>query len=280
MFYNEKFLRDISGTVDYINFEEIYDNLNEALTSAVSLTNQQLPGASLSSDIYPIGSFVTHTNSNPQCTLDYAIESSNISIIDNDIEFVNTKNVKKRELLLTTEKIKKVFTQMLATFFTSATNMHVSDNYIFVESVYEIGFNIKIYICVKDSTNLLLALNTGNNKIFHFNFEEYIKLIEEKNDQTMGQFKRIINIVVNLLYNNQITINNFCIENLLYNVPNELYSGTYTEEIIKILNYLNIVVFKNFKCVECDELIIDNAFLNTNYYLLKFAITKVVDSLR
>lgn len=279
MFYDDKLLREISGIYDFQNLEEIYEDLVEELVGATETISHEVYGTSLSNEPITIGSFVSHTNSNSAATLDFLILSSNLSIIDNDLSYVKSKNKRQKEELLTTAKIRLQYMDALLGSFTSATQFYVLPNSLFIESVYEIGFNINIYVGV-EKNGVVHFLDAINNRIVKFNYDKYYNLLEKKNDETLGQYKRIVNMVQNLFYNCEVNLSNYVVESLFYNVPNELFKGPYSEQIIKIINYLNIIDFRDFKSIDSNDKLINNAFLNTNYYTLKTSIARLVESLR
>ena len=279
MFYDDKLLREISGIYDFQNLEEIYEDLVEELVGATETISHEVYGTSLSNEPITIGSFVSHTNSNSAATLDFLILSSNLSIIDNDLSYVKSKNKRQKEELLTTAKIRLQYMDALLGSFTSATQFYVLPNSLFIESVYEIGFNINIYVGV-EKNGVVHFLDAINNRIVKFNYDKYYNLLEKKNDKTLGQYKRIVNMVQNLFYNCEVYLSNYVVESLFYNVPNELFKGPYSEQIIKIINYLNIIDFRDFKSIDSNDKLINNAFLNTNYYTLKTSIARLVESLR
>lgn len=279
MFYDDRVLREISGIFDFPNFEDVYENVVAAIQEVCSIISHQYVGSSLASEPISIGSFVSHTNSNQTCTLDFLVTSSNLTLIDNDLQYTQTKSKRQKEDINTTEKIKKAIMHLLVGYFTSATKFFILPNSLFIESVYELGFNINIFVGV-EKNDIVHMLDATNNRIAKFNYKRYYEQIEKKNDETLGQFKRVVNMFVNLLVNCECQMNTYAIESLFYNVPNELYVGSYSDQIIKIVNYLNIVDFRNFTCVDCNEKIVDNAFINTNYYTYKTNLGKVVESLR
>ncbi len=279
MFYDDRVLREVSSIYDFPNLEEIYGDLVAALGEAASIVSHEVSGASLSTEPLSIGSFVSHTNSNQSCTLDFLITSSNFAIIDNDLAFTKLKSKKQKEELLTTGRLRHALMQILAGYFTSATKFYMMPNCLFIESIFELGFNINVFVGV-EKNGVIYSLDAINNKVVRFNCEKYYQMIEKKNDETLGQFRRIINMTVNLLSNCEASMSNYAIESLLYNVPSELYKGSYSDMIIKVINYLNIVDFRTFKSIDLEDNLVNNAFINTSFYTYKSNISKLVESLR
>lgn len=279
MFYDDRVLREVSSIYDFPNLEDIYESLVAALSEAAAIVSHEVPGASLNIEPISIGSFVSHTNSSNSCTLDFLITSSNLAIIDNDVAFTKLKSKRQKEQLLTTGRLRHDLMQVLAGYFTSATKFYMMPNCLFIESIFELGFNINIFLGV-EKHGVVFTLDAVNNRVVRFNYNKYYELIEKKNDETLGQYKRIINMTVNLLSNCEAPMSNYAIESLLYNVPNELYKGSYSDMIIKVINYLNIVDFRTFKSIDLEDDLVNNYFINTNYYMYKSKISRLVDSLR
>lgn len=85
---------------------------------------------------------------------------------------------------------------------------------------------------------------SDNISIVSFPTQHYDKLIY-KNQNTNGlffdtlrMFKGIRNHLLYLKIIDQYHIGSYCLENLLYNIPNHIYKGNYTERFINILGIL------------------------------------------
>ena len=126
----------------------------------------------------------------------------------------------------------------------------------------EIVFNLSNDLTARITVCYDFELKNGDfrqrkvNRWININPTKYLSKIEEKNEQTNNNYSKFVmlfkalEIELIILEKSQLLISkNGFVENLLYNVPNELFIGTNMQVLNQILNYLKLKNLDNYELI-------------------------------
>ena len=128
--------------------------------------------------------------------------------------------------------------------------------------------------------NQFMQNNVVDTEYYIMFKEKNVELMQKKENETEGAYTKIITILKNLFAQLSIQLDNYIIEDLLYNVPNELYEGTYNEQIFKIINYIKIKNKLEFENLVSNNNGYINGFYQTNILTINQAFQKLSNNLK
>jgi len=105
-----------------------------------------------------------------------------------------------------------------------------------------------------DESTIGIAFQTKNNVWIYSYPKQHYENGVKKMSLTNNNFKSLIRIYKNIrarLGESEIPdkfISSFFIESLLYNLPNQQFTGSYSDMLVKSLNWFNDVDFNDFEC--------------------------------
>lgn len=275
------------------NFKRYYtiDDLNEPINKIESLIGEglffcenQLGGINLlnCSQLYFVGSILTNTNISQSDTIDLLIKINNPTIIEQDLSYLKLKTEKRRAEILSTKLIKDCLIYFLIQRLTNLSKVYYDNVSIIVKSQYELGKDFRIFVMASTSetSGECKALLHNGKTSFVFDCDRYFNLLENKESETNGSYNDMICILKNIMGQLSIQINQYVLEDLLYNVPKELYEGTYNEQLLKIINYIKIKNKLEFENIISKDSGYKNQFYQTGILNINQVFQKLTNNLK
>jgi hypothetical protein len=293
MVINEEILNNLTNNGDanavQENFKIISDMIQEALTNV----NVSFPTISLDNTyVYPVGPFVLGTYTESFRQFDVVVEIFNPTIFENDKLYIKTKIKKRKQDIDSTIKVRDALVKVMAQYFSPLTKFFDCGKFIRIDSSLEYGYYFNIFVLGSKDTeigNSCYGIDTNNNKRFRFSPINYEKNFELKNDLTNDLFRKMSTILQNVASfsnTNKSTQHyrqnmEFLIDNLLFNVPNELFSGSLSDCLIKVFNYINNVDLTKLKLIDNTDgkLISSDNVMNYSYLDIKNIISMLFNGL-
>ncbi len=155
----------------------------------------------------------------------------------------------------------------MAKNLTEQTQLYVNNYGITILGEEEIGMNVNIYVTFQNGEELKI-FNSNEYRLTTIDFGSRMQNIESKNNATNYAFRTILRIFNGMFANlMNYKLNQIFIESILYNCPDELFKGTTYQAFLKIVNYINISNYQNFKSITNSNLnIFDDNLVTISYY--------------
>lgn len=196
----------------------------------------------------------------------FAIKIYDATIFDNlqKIKSINSK--KKKTKFVTTESVKLLLSIYLEKYFENVGNVVFSRNCLSVDSQNLFQFNAKIYVFAS-SLSQNLTMNTDFSKVFSIDFEALNENYNKKTLETDYNYIKVVNIIKNICLKANVLQDTLLIETLVYNVPNNYFSGDLREQVIKSLNYIKFSNLSQFNSITNANMKFDkDYFVATSVY--------------
>lgn len=190
---------------------------------------------------------------------------------DNDNKQILIESTKRYSIL----NLKNDLVKVMLTKIDNQSYIQVMDYYIKLISPNNLGLSVNIYPVLEESENCYKLYNSYKNEFFEVDFKQRDQNFNQKYHDVGVNFLYMIRVFNNLHFSifNYIP-NQILIESLLFNVPNDLYSGfTFYESFIKILNYLSNTNMKNFVSIVdntkslAEEILLEQSLATINKFL-------------
>lgn len=189
-------------------------------------------------------------------------EYINIALIINDPEVsqkvidiektAKTKKQRKKQGII--EQIKMLFILSLEQYFYHKATISMSNNCIVVNALGVIGLNFNLYVFTH-KLNSEITTNFASGLPRTFSLKNYALNYQKKNEETNGSFEKVCNILNFLATEYNVCYDTLLIETIMYNLPNELFSGFLNEQLFNVLNYYKINQPKDIKAMDTNSLI-------------------------
>ncbi len=220
--------------------------------------------------------------------------TNKISIAWKEYKEDNKKNKKKKSKKQTPvknnegEKLNKNYTvqnfkltlmQELSKNLTNSTLIYLTPYGIKLTGEKELGMPVNLFIVFSNNNNYKM-FNTNTLKLIDIDFGNRYTNIDKKNNQTNNKFMTATRIF-NGLYSNimNTSLNQILIESILNNCPNNLFDGTNYEMLLKLVNYINLTLSKNFLSIVDENKKIYQEELATNDILNFHKFIKILRNL-
>lgn len=265
----KELLKQFAEKKDKSKVQEFYDETLKILTHALTDLNELGGGEGSilqreTTRIFPIGDYTNDTFIDQTGELEIVIASSNPSLMmANKIfskNFHQAKSKKQKENVLNTGTFDKIvfdLTKCLMPYFDQTTTLIVVNEGIKILCLQQYGFKILIRFATFNPDDEDAILNFWEcllKKSSLVNLFLYNENMEKKDDETKGNYKRLIRIFKNIrksiLINKWTTsnsINKYFIELICYNIPNSLMQDNDIQMLFcKAVNYLDNCNILNF----------------------------------
>ena len=160
----------------------------------------------------------------------------------------------------------------LANYLSEETKLFVNNFGITILAEEEIGMNINLYFAFNNGEKYKL-FNQSLYKLIEVDFGSRLQNIELKNKSTNNNFTAMLRIF-NGLYENVMEqhLNQILIESLLFECPDELYTGSTYNMFLKIFNYIKINEMQKFHSITNQNILVfqDNLVTTKVSDFLKF----------
>jgi len=282
MVYEENILQSFTRFYEKETLEEDIATFKTLLEECLFNVQVEL-GVELNNNlkIDVIGSLVNNSNVGLSEPVDFLIQFSNPIVANSDQTYVKTRFKKQRNKIVGSQLIKEYLASFIKSELSSVSEVYISDKYIYVESLHELGKNYRIYLMLKDDkTDKLTAVNSITNLLFDFEPNSYNTIISEKVKSTDYNFIAITNIIKTIALNNNLNIESYTLECLMQNIPNDLYKGTLQEQLLKCFNYLKISNKLAYKGFAKDKSIFQDTFLNIDMFQINMFLNKLSNILK
>lgn len=282
--FDNSILENFTKSNNKENYREVINNIENLINEGIFFCENQLGGINIlnSSQLFLIGSISNDTNINQMDSIDILVKINNPIFLEQDNLYLNTKRFKKKSNLITSKTIKEYLIYFFNQRLTNLSKVYFDNVSITIKSQYELGKDFRIFVMVSSSENLgkCTALLQNGKNLFTFDVNRYFELMQKKENETKGAYTKIITILKNLFTQLSIQLDNYIIEDLLYNVPNELYEGTYNEQIFKIINYIKIKNKLEFENIVSNNNGYINGFYQTNILTINQVFQKLSNNLK
>lgn len=294
----DELIKEFSKKQSKAKVQEFYENALSILTSALSdlQSNENNSNMNLSEKyvrIFPMGDYTNDTFIDQTGELEIVVASNNPQLIlANETYLNNLRNAKTKKAKDsvsregTLDKIIFELLNSLTNYFTKNTTLLLINDGIKIICLKEYGFRLLIRFAtfdLEDKHAILYFWDPVSKGQKPINLFLYNENMDKKNEQTNGNYKRLIRIFKNIrktILINKWSVNNdlnkYFVELILYNVPNSLMIGN---DIVKVFyksyNYIincNILNFISFdeKRIESFNLAkINYSKINSYIHLLK-----------
>lgn len=282
--FDNSILENFTKSINKENYMEVINNIENLINEGIFFCENQLGGINIlnSSQLFLIGSISNDTNINQMDSIDILVKINNPIFLEQDNLYLSTKRFKKKSNLITSKTIKEYLIYFFNQRLTNLSKVYFDNVSITIKSQYELGKDFRIFVMVSSSENSgkCTALLQNGKSLFTFDVNRYFELMQKKENETKGAYTKIITIFKNLFAQLSIQLDNYIIEDLLYNVPNELYEGTYNEQIFKIINYIKIKNKLEFENIVSNNNGYTNGFYQTSILIINQVFQKLSNNLK
>ena len=262
-------LENFSKPKSKILVQDFYEKTLNILTSALNdIRKENILSLDYNTTrIFPMGDYTNNTFIDETGELEIVIASSNPQLkTANNTYIRNLKEAKTKKDKNsisnsgTFNEIIEHYINAIAKYFNETTTLLIVNTGIKIFCLEEFGFKILIRFSTYDENdkNAILSFwDPLNNKIQKINLFLYNEMMSKKDDETNGNYKKIVRIFKNIrktiLMNKwaaSSSINKYFVELIVFNIPNSILIGDDIQNIFfKSINFLdncNILEFKSF----------------------------------
>lgn len=278
--FDENTLRSLSKGVNssYVepNIEEFISDLTEMVNEVIFAIKRN----DISPTVQPFGAYKIRELCNQKEYINLAVILSSELLYKEtaDIGKIKFKNRRFKTAIL--EHFKRDILILLEKYFARKISIRFTNNSIYVESLYLIGANFRIFVFTQSFySDKLLAMSSINYLPYFFNIDLYEHNYLLKDEQTQGNYYKVCNIIKSLCIDQNISDDSFVIESLLYNFDNSLFSGFLNDQIFKIFNEVMFMPLTGFVCIDAKNdknLFTDRFFIPSGAYSIKNKYDKLV----
>ena len=279
--FEENTLRSLSKGV---NNSYVKPSIDEFIADVQDMVEQvifAIKRADISGYVKPFGAYNIRELSNQKEYINLAVILSSDLLYKETAEIgkIRFKNRRFKNAIL--EHFKRDMYILLEKYFARKVNIKFTANSIFVESIYLIGANFRIFVFTQSFNSVnLLAMSSYDILPYFFNIDVYEQNFIKKDENTNGNYYKVCNVIKSICLDEQISEDSFIIESLLYNLDDALYEGMLNEQIFKIFNEVMFIHESSFGCIDAknDKNLFANKFIFPNgVYYLKSKYEKLID---
>lgn len=267
---NNEILTNVLNFIDEKDMERTpqmssyYEGILDALNQIISTNFPELFSVNASLKIVPAGDFLTETASQ-NCMIEfYVVYQIEKKYINFSVTHQKEKRKKKRLSVyqsivnsasetggLQAEDVTTRIANYLRGFILPSQKIFAKRNQIMLK--LDDTYTAKITVCYQFENDNLLTVRRVNTW-YKFNYANYVVNIRRKDLRTDGAFTRMVRLFkaleLEVVLSNKSTLilaNNKMAENLLYNVPDEIFKQDENNDLKVFLKVINYLYFKNIK---------------------------------